>query len=177
MPTNYSIDQLQNTGSFVPTTNVWDVAEIYELKDVSEDFRELLVRLYQNLNLMSEVLNTKDSAYYITDQFISSQLYFNPTSTNQQDLRPGYREVVNTGALGAGVTTVAHNLPFVAGWQFFFINGAATDSGTVTAVPLPFAGSAGNNIQVTVTSTSVVINNQSGLTFDSSAVILEYVKV
>lgn len=174
----YSLNQFINTGSFVPTTNVWDVQEIFALEGASEQLKELLVRLYQNLNTMSIVLNTKNSAYYVNDQFVTSALYYNANSSNIMDLRPGFRKVVNTGALAAGVTTVAHNLPWVAGWQFFSIAGAATDSGSLTAVSLPYAGTAGtDNITVLVNATDIVITNNSGLTFDTSAVILEYVQI
>jgi len=54
----------QQVGSFVPTTNVWDPSEIYSVDVTSPRFKELLVRLYQNVNLIAVVLNTKDSGYY-----------------------------------------------------------------------------------------------------------------
>jgi hypothetical protein len=34
------------SGIFVPTTNVWDVSQIYEIDVTSPQFKELLVRLY-----------------------------------------------------------------------------------------------------------------------------------
>ena len=52
------------SGAFVPTTFILDVAKIQEVNVNSEEFKELLVRLYQNLNRMSLVLNVKESAYY-----------------------------------------------------------------------------------------------------------------
>jgi hypothetical protein len=42
-----------NIGSFVPTSYVWDVARLYEIDVNSDEFKELLVRLYQNLNLIA----------------------------------------------------------------------------------------------------------------------------
>lgn len=173
---NENIDLLQNAGSYVPTTNVWDVSEIYELNDIDEDFRELLIRLYQNLNLIAEVLNSKTTGYYLLDQFVTSNVYYNPNSNNIQDLRQGFRKTINTGALAAGINNVAHNIPIAANWTLFFINGAAV-TGVTNWYPLPFAGAAGNNIEVTVTAANIVINNQSGLVFTDSNVILEYVKV
>jgi len=57
-----------------------------------------------------------------------------------------------------------------------FISGAATNTGTLVGYPLPFASTTGNNIEVTVTATQVVINNNSGVTFTHSQVTLEFCK-
>ena len=48
-----------NPGMMVPTTNVWDVSQIYNLQDISPELRELFVRLYQNLNKMALAVNLK----------------------------------------------------------------------------------------------------------------------
>jgi len=173
----YPSDQIANTGSFVPTTNVWDVNEIYELEEIGEDLKDLLVRLYQNINLIAQVLNTKDTAYYINQEFAIGQLYFNPASGNFFDLRPGFRKVIDTGALAAGVNTIAHGISVDAQTTWFFINGAATNSTSPLGVSLPYAGTAGtDNITVTVDATNVTITNNSGYTFDRSSITLEYVK-
>jgi hypothetical protein len=172
----YIPNQQINTGSFVPTTNVWDVAAISDIDVNSSEFKELLVRLYQNVNNIALVLNTKDSAFYLTQEFSTSQLYFNPISFSQLDLRPGFRILVNTGALAAGAKTVAHGLSPDVNWTFTFINGAASNTGTLIYYPLPFAGAAGNNIEISVNDTNVLINNASGVTFTDSYVILEYLK-
>src|SRR5690606_40889986 len=64
-----------NLGAFVPTTNIWDPSELYTL-DIQPEFRELLVRLYQNLNNMSLLLNLKDTGYYTLEEFLNSQAFF-----------------------------------------------------------------------------------------------------
>ena len=162
-----------NTGSFVPTTNIWDVGTLFDVDVNSPDFKELLVRLYQNVNNIALVLNSKESAFYLTQEFLTSQVYFTP---NSSDLRPGFRELVNIGPLGAGVTTTAHNLVPTSTWTFTKIYGAASNTGTLVYYPLPFAGAAGNNIEVTVNATNVVIDNASGVTFTNAYVIVEYIK-
>jgi hypothetical protein len=173
-------DQQINTGSYVPTTNVWDVSRLYELEVDSPEFKELLVRLYQNINNISIVLNTKCTGYYVNEQFVSGKLFFNanpdPLDLSVQ-FRPGFLISVNTGALGAGVTAVNHNIDVTNTFQWMFIYGAATNTGTLVGYPLPFAGAAGNNIEVSVTATQVVINNASGVTFTDSQVTLEYCKL
>jgi hypothetical protein len=171
---SYNLNQQINTGSYVPTTNVWDVARLYEVDVNSNEFKELLVRLYQNVNNISLVLNTKSTGYYINEEFVSGKLFFNPISNDPLQLRPGFIKVINTGALGAGVTAINHNIAVTNTFKWMFIYGAATNTGTLIGYPLPFAGAAGNNIEVSVTATQVLINNNSGVTFTVSQVTLEY---
>jgi len=173
---SYIPDQQIDTGSFVPSTNVWDVSDIYEVDVTSDDFKELLVRLYQNLNLMSLVLNSKDSAFYLNEEFVTSQLFFN-TTNDPLSLRPTFRKVFNIGTLGAGVTTTAHNLSIGSTWKFTRIYGTASKT-TVTAsyYPIPYAGAAGAYIAINLTSTNIVIDNNSGVSFTDCYVVVEYVK-
>jgi len=169
-------EQQMNTGSYVPTTNVWDIGRLYDVEVTSPEFKELLVRLYQNVNNIALVLNTKCTGYYINEQFVSSKLFFNPASNDPLKLRPGFIKTVNTGALGAGVTAINHGIGVTSMFKWMFISGAATDTVTVVGYPLPFAGAAGNNIEVSVTATQILINNASGVTFTDSQVTLEYCK-
>lgn len=174
----YIPDQQINTGSYVPTTSVWDVGSIHEIEVNSPEFKELLVRLYQNVNNIVLALNTKSTGYYINQEFVSGKLFFNPAA-NPNDplqLRPGFLMAVNTGALGAGVTAINHNIAVTNTFKWMFISGAATDTVSVVGYPIPYADAAGNNIQVSVTATQVVINNNSGVTFTDSQVTLEYCK-
>jgi hypothetical protein len=174
----YIPNQQINTGSYVPTTNVWDVSRLYEVEVNSPEFKELLVRLYQNVNNIAVALNTKCTGYYINQEFVSGKLFFNPNA-NPNDplqLRPGFLMTVNTGALGAGITAVNHNIDVTNTFKWMFISGAATNTGTLVGYPLPCAGATGNNIEVRVTATQVIINNNSGVTFTDSQITLEYCK-
>jgi len=170
----YIPNQQINTGSYVPTTNIWDVGRLYEVDVNSDEFKELLVRLYQNINNIALVLNTKVTGYNINQEFLSGKLFYDPANVNT--FRNGYLKTVNTGPLGAGVTSIDHNIPVTALYQWMFISGAATDTVTLVGYPIPYADAAGNNIQVSVTATQVVINNNSGITFTDSQVTLEYCK-
>jgi hypothetical protein len=173
----YIPDQV-NSGSYIGTTQVWDVSQIYDIEVNSPEFKELIVRLYQNINNVATVLNTKDSAFYLNKEFVNGQLWFNPAdpTLSQLKLRADFRTVVNIGALGAGVTSVNHGITVTNTLKWTFIGGAATNTGTLVGYPLCFAGAAGNNIELRVTSTQVVINNNSGVTFTDCYVVLEYVK-
>lgn len=175
----YIPEMQMNTGSYVPTTSVWDVGQLYEVEVSSPEFKELLVRLYQNVNNIALVLNTKVTGYYIEQEFVSGKLFYNPAAdpNDPLQLRPGFIKTINTGALGAGVTAVNHGIVVTATFQWMFISGAATNTGTLIGYPLPFAGAAGNNIEVSVTATQVLINNNSGVTFTDSQVTLEYCKL
>lgn len=166
-------NQQQNTGSFVQTTQVWDIGQLYEVDVSSPEFKDLLVRLYQQINNISLVLNTKKSAYYLQEIFNNSSQWFNPNSTKPEMLRPGFHKVVLFGTVNAGVNTQAHGINVTAGGTITFtsISGAANDYTTPQSYALP-----NNGITLYVDATNVVINNGSGVTFDNAYVVLEYME-
>lgn len=173
-----------NYGAFVPTTNVWDVSEIYQTEVTSPEFKELLVRLYQNLNNMSLVLNLKDSAYYVNTEFVNGQSYFpnpsyNSSTATAPSMRQVYRLVINFGALPASTTkSVAHGLTPSAGWTFTRIYGSSSDTTDLLYVPLPYASSTANkNIELNVDATNVnIITGIDWSAYTKTYVILEYMK-
>lgn len=172
----------QNQGAYVPTTLIFDVAQLYSTDVTSPEFKELLVRLYQYVNNIALVLNVKDTAYYNTLELLSSQSWFpNPaltsTSTTTPVFRPGFRRVFNIGPLGPGVTAVNHNLPINAAWQFTRIYGVANDNIGNNYYPLPWASAAGaTNIELRVNLTQIIITNNSGIVFTSCLIILEWIE-
>lgn len=169
-------DQSINAGSYVPTSYNWDVTQLMSTDVTSPEFKELIVRLYQYLTNIAIVLNSKESAMYSLNQFQTSQLWFNPNSTNLGDRRGAFREAFNIGPIGAGLTTQLHNLPLTDQWKFTRIYGVASNTTTFNYLPLPFAGFAGNNIELYVDATRVIVNNGSGLVFTDVYVVLEFVK-
>lgn len=170
-------NQPANTGSFVPTTNVWDTGEIYAIESLDDQLRELLVRLYQNLNLMATVLNNKESGYYPLQEFLTSALYFNPNSTDVNKQRNEFLKVINTGALGAGATTKAHGITVDANWNLVYIYGSATDNIGNNYYPMNFTQNGGtNNLSLRMDATDVIISNGTGVNFTSSIVIIKYLK-
>src|SRR5574338_508502 len=102
----YIPDQQINTGSFIPTTELLDVSQIYSVDVNSLEFKELLVRLYQALNKISLITTNKDSGYYVEEEFVNSQQYFNPTDPSPLKTRGVFRRTYNIGALGAGATNI-----------------------------------------------------------------------
>ena len=171
-------------GIFVPTTNVWDLSDIKDINVNSTEFKELLVRLYQNVNNIALALNVKDSAYYDTREFVTGGNFFvNPNATPEQNTvyRPVYRMVIDFGALpnAAGTKSVPHNITCTTSTSFTKIYGVATKP-TVpfSYIPLPYASSnAADIIELNADGTNVnvtVASNKSA--YSLVYIILEYMQ-
>ncbi len=174
-----------NSGAFIPTSNIWDVSEIYSTEVTSPQFKELLVRLYQNLNNMANSINVRDAGYYVTQEFVNGQTFFqNPTlnssSTTSPVFRQVYRKVINFGALpnAAGSKTVAHGIPINAAYSFTRIYACASDQTGLNFIPIPYASSnAADIIEIKVDATNVTITVASNKSaFTKVYVVLEYLK-
>jgi hypothetical protein len=174
----------QNFGAFVPTTNIWDPSQLDGIEGLTPALRELLVRMYQNINTLALVLNAKDSAIYNTDEFVNGQLFYpDPTLSSSTStvatFRNVYRMVVNFGALpNAGLKSVLHNIPITSGFTFTRIYGAASDTTGLTYLPLPYVDAAAtDNIQLDVDQFDVNITTTSDRTnYTVTYIILEYLK-
>lgn len=173
----------QLTGLYIPTTNVWDVDQIYQIDIGSPEFKELLVRLYQNINNMSLALNLKDSGFYDTAIFVNGQLFFpNPSLTSATDTAPDYRQVlrktINFGALpNAGSKSVAHGITVTDVTTFTRIYATASDTTGHNYISIPYASpTLANNIELRVDGTNVTIITGSDRTsFNVCYVIVEYI--
>jgi hypothetical protein len=175
---SYIPDQTQNSGLFVKSTVILSPTIFYTADVNSLQFKELLATLVQNINDMNVTLNAKVSGYYLNDEFLTGKL-FPPANggVNQLDLIPGYGKLIVFGPVALGVNPPhAHGLAITNTWQFIVINGAAFDSGTLIGYPVTFAGAANNNIEVSIDGTNLYINNNSGQTFTSCNIVLEYIK-
>lgn len=174
-----------NFGSFVPTTNVWEMSQIQSIDINSPEFKDLLVRLYQNINNISSALNIKDSAYYSQQEFINGQLFFpNPSfpssATQSQQYRQVFRKVINFGALpNAGVKSVAHGITVNSRFSFTRIYATATNSTQTSFIPIPFASPVLNeNIKLEVTNTNITITTAIDYsTYTTTYVIVEFLKL
>ena len=174
------------TGLLVPTNYTWaieqiDNAEIDE--KLKELFRQLLVRLYQDVNIIQVNLNAKDTGQYLLTPFLCGQQFFpNPllnssTSTNA-DGRTVFREVVNFGGLpNAGAKAVPHNIYLNKGFTFTRIYGAASDTTGLNYIPLPYASpTLVNNIELNVDGTNInIITGSNRTNFGTCYVVLEYI--
>jgi len=176
-------------GSFIPTTNIWDVSEVNNTKGISPELKELLVRLYQNLNRMSIALNTKDSGLYVTgsgtnQEFVTGQTYFpnpalNSSTPGTPTMRQTLRRVINFGPLpNSGTIAMPHNLTVTPGFTFTRIYGCASDIVDFLYIPLPYASNtAGDNIELSVNATDVVITTAANYSnYTVTYVVIEYIK-
>ena len=170
-------------GAFLNITQVWDVSEVYSA-DIKPELKELMVRLYQNLNTMAILLNLKDTGYYHTDEFVNSQLYFpNPALTSASPtnavFRQVYRKVINFGALpNTGTTAKPHGIIVNAATTFTRIYATASDTTGFNYIPIPYASPVlANNIEIKVDATNVtIITGSNRSNFNVCYVVLEYIK-
>jgi hypothetical protein len=182
------LDQIKNIGAFLPTTNVWDINDELQQLEVDPKLKELLVRLYQNINNVSLMVNIKDTGYYDLNEFVNGQLFFpnltynDPSSTNyplQNAYRQVYRRVINFGPLpAAGTKTVAHGITFTSTLSLTRMYGAATDPVGQTVIPLPFASPVlVQNIKLYADNTNVVITvGQDYSAYTICYVVMEYIR-
>jgi len=170
-------------GSFVPTTNIWDTAELEDIDVTKPEFIELLIRMYQNLNLLSQVVNSKDSGYYYPQEFVNGQKFFpNPaaaaTSTQSQAARADFRYFLNFGTLPNNTTiSVPHGLTLTTITSATRIYGAATNPTAIEFVPIPYASASGNTIELYIDGTNVnITTNSNWSAYTTTYVIFEYLK-
>jgi hypothetical protein len=171
-------------GSFVPTTQVWDIAQLQETDVTSPEFKELLVRLYQQIGNIAIVLNTKDTGIYAVSEFVNGQVWFNNpafnSSTQQSSqLRQNLRKVINFGALpNAGTKSVPHGITCTPMTTFTRVYATASDTTGFNYIPVPYASStAANNIELNVNGTNVnIITGSNRSNFNICYVVLEYLQ-
>jgi hypothetical protein len=151
-------------GSFVPTTATTDTRAA--------------------LNLISLVLNTKDTGYYALEEFVNGQVWFpDPTLSSQTPQVPNYRQVFrkvfNCGPLpnAAGTLSLPHGIEITANTSFTRIYGTATFPST-RFIPLPYISSVAADI-VELWADLVNINikvAQNMSAFSKVYVVLEYIQ-
>jgi hypothetical protein len=171
-------------GSFIPTTQVWDVGEIYSADNISPELKEILVRLYQNLNVQAMASNTNVTGIYDTSEFVNGKTYFpNPTLNSMSGTTPTQRQVFRTvlnyttGLPNTGSVTIPHNLTITNNFTFTQIYGATSDTTNHVYLPLPYASAAGGTIELSVGVTNVTITTSSNRSsFTPTYIVLEYLK-
>jgi hypothetical protein len=165
-------------GAFLPTTFVWDVGSLYDLNVNSREFKELLVRLHEFVNLIALNVNVKDTGLYVLDEFVNGQTFFPNPQTSSQQPRQVYRSVYYCGPLPNATTkSIPHGLTINKGTTFTRIYGSASDTTALSYLPIPYVDLSGNDIQLDVDSTN--INITTGIdysSYDIVYIVLEYLK-
>lgn len=172
-------------GASVETNFIWDVQQLQNVDVTSPEFKELLVRLYQNLGKMATVLNVKDTGLYQVTELVNGQLYFsNPAYNSSTAINPAlrqvYRKVINytTPLPNAGTVAIPHGITCTASTTFTRIYGTANDTTGFNYIPLPYASpTLINNIELKVDGTNVTIITGSNRTnFTITYLIVEYMQ-
>lgn len=176
-------EEQTNIGLFLPTTNLLaDQQRIAEVNVNSEEFKNLLVSLYQFIGSMATAVNQKDTGYYVEEQFVTGEQFFNPLDPSPLALRQGFRKTINFGALpNTGSKSVAHGIPIIANgypYSFYFIRGAATDPIGHNYIPINYASASGtDNIELKVDATNVTITTASDRSaFTNCLIVLAYLQ-
>ncbi len=130
------------------------------------------VELRRYLRQISNTVNRKESAYYLSEETYTGGSFIplgNPSGGLTQ--RNIFRSVVDFGALpNASIKAVPHNLTFNANTFFLKIYGAATQiTGGNFMLAIPLTNIAVNPTQVTITTTT-------DLSTYVGFVILEYIR-
>lgn len=173
-----------NFGSFVPSTFIWELQSIQSLS-IDPSLKDLLVRLYQNLNFMQIQLNQKEFANYSETEVLNGQTYFptptlSSTSTNQPEQRQVFRTVVNFGPLlNAATKSVPHYIDVDNGYSFTRIYGATTNSTQTSFLPIPYSSctAVADNIEIFVDNVNINIKTGVDQTdYINTYVVAEYMK-
>lgn len=173
-------------GAFIPTNYIWDIQQLQEM-DIKPELKELLVRLYQNINNIAFAVNISDKGFYELSEFVNGQLFFiNPNNNSSTTAaanpaqRQVLRKVINFGALpNTAAKAVAHNINCTAATTFTRIYATASDTTGLAYVPIPYASAAAvaNNIELSVDGTNVTITTGSNRSnFNACYVVLEYIQ-
>jgi hypothetical protein len=172
-------------GAFLPLNYVWDPESIKKMDVNSSDFKELIIRLYQNTGNITQAVNNKDTGIYDTSEFVTGATFYpnvNPIAGAPQDRRQVYRSVVNFGALpNAAIKKVEHHIPLNKASSVVKFYGGTTKPAAppnLWFLPLPYVDAAGANISLYADDTYIYIDtlatNYSAYTI--SYVIIEYLK-
>lgn len=172
------------SSSSIPTTAVLDVSDVYSTEVTSPEFKELIVRLYQNFNMMLLAINDKDTGIYDTDEFITGQSFFsnpnlNSTTSSIATEREVYRKVINFESLPNATTkSTAHGITIDANVTFTRIYGASSNAAGTSFIPLPHSSTTLNkNVELIVTNTNVsVITGIDMSAYTRTYIVLEYIR-
>lgn len=173
-------------GSYIPTTQIWELGELQKVDVKSPEFKELLIRLYQQVGNIVQVINDKDTGLYDTTEFVCGQTYFpdpNAVANAVPDTRRQvFRKVINYGALpNASDKGVAHgiDIPVAGAFTITRLYGAATDPTHRLYYPLPYvANSKDEPIALWATATEVYTDTYATdrTDFTQVYIVIEYIK-
>lgn len=171
-----SINPTSDFGNYIPETYV-----------IPDDLNELRIKTTQIFNDLAIAINSKDTGFYIEEEFACGQVYFSSTTAfanRTPDLREVFRKVIDFGILpNAGTKNVAHGITTNQNFVFTRIYATATDPAVATtnsAIPIPYINVAApaDSVQFNVDATNINITTTTAnyINYTRCYVVLEYVK-
>jgi hypothetical protein len=166
-------------GAFVPTNYIWEIQELVQADVNSLAFKELLVRLYQNVNAIALVLNIKTTGQFPLMETVNGNLWFpNPNNSSATPAAPVLRqELQQTYTISnvMGSVTINHMITVTALTTFTDIYGTANDQVGFNYYSIDTTETA-TNISMAVDNTTIVITNNTGITFTTVYIVLKYLQ-
>lgn len=164
--------------NLVKETDNYDVDVIQGLNVNSQEFKEFLVRLRQEINEIRISLNARDGGYRVLGEFNTGMQYY-PNAAVPTMYRTINCCTVNFGALpNAGTTLVNHNINPGTGTtaNYFFIgwDAMANNTGALTYLTIPYNDGT-NIISLSVTQTQVSITTNFNASAYTTDVTLYYI--
>lgn len=178
-----------DSGAFIPTTSLFDVSDIYSTEVTSKEFKDLIIRLYENQKQVNLLLNMKETAIYTREEFVCGQTYFPNTSLSSSTAvtptqRQVYRKVINVTSVlpNTGTLQIPHGLTTTEVMSVTNIYGASTIPAAVAAnrryITLPYPSADGTtNIELYADNTNINIITASDRTdYTITYVVVEFLK-
>lgn len=174
----------QNRGYFIPTTQSYDLSELYQTDVSSTKFKEFIIRLYQQMNLVAEQLNQRGSGLYNTQEFATGETFFPSTgltsgSATKITPRSVFRKVLNFGSLPNTTTkSSAHGLTLNSTSTLVKLYGAATNTAGTSFIPIPYASAtAASVIELNADGTNInIVTGSDRTSYTKCVVIIEFLK-
>ncbi len=169
-------------GMFVGTTTAFDT----DSKEINtQEFRDFINILQQNINNISNVLNMKTSGSHpLGVEFVTGNTYFpNPSYSSSTDVnpveRPEFSVTIDFGSLPNTATkSVAHGITINSNTVFTRADIMATDTTAFKSIKIPYSSTtAADIIEFNIDSANInIITGKDMTSYDKTIVTLYYLK-
>ncbi len=151
------------------------------IPDKWEDARPFVV---EQLKKISNAVNIREIGWFLDEELLSGKAFIPGTNNvadggTSQQFRQVLRKVINFGTLpNAGLKSVPHGITVDANFTLVFLNGAATNPTSLTAIPLTLGSPTLNqNIQLTMDAVNVNVITAVNLSnFTRTFITIEYLQ-
>ena len=160
------------------TTQIFDLTSLRDVDVKSDEFKEFIVRLYQEVNKHAIFINQKDHGIYSIEQYGSCKQYF-PVVTGGN-----FRGIARTAlpftfaGNSPGTVTVPHGITFNADTRVVLTQCEANDPTAPLNIPIPFVdvtGGGAGNIERYMDNTNVYIVTAIDYTaYTDNFIVIEY---